>query len=417
MYNFNPVSNLSTSGRISESVSLGSIRNRPGSITRVYKYCEQVSTDPLCCTLQGDCSNNSPIPSFPDDGKYQIITSEGGILYISNDYGNTFTENNNYYNNTYVMNIMSVACSVDFNYISMGINNNYTSYNFYQSNDSGNTFTNDPLEQPYLSNNKNKFWYNSMSGSGQYQIALSYGKSINQSGYSTAVNYFCTSNDYGTTWQQLTYDTSGQYTTSCMSYTGQYQVVVKFLNNSTSYVYFSTDYGASFTPFSNLITNTNLIGCAMSGDGQVITVGSDQRLYYSLDQGNTWYQSTVTINSNPYYQPFGNISSSYTGQYQVATSGFVYNNIYAGTATTSPKYGYYSNDYGKTWNVIPINITTSIIYLSVSISNLGQYMAINLSTFANNVSYYYYYLSSDYGETWNLSYTIINNATYGIAMT
>ena len=293
----------------------------------------------------------------------------------------------------------SVCCSENFQYLNVS-NKNSQSNSFYKSNDFGNTFTNHLYNQPY--NGNNGYLYSAMSGTGQYQMTISDGN--------LDINNIYLSTNYGVTWNPLSFPTNGNISTCSLSSTGQYQMVVQ----SGNHIYFSNDYGATF--FQNpvlqpLITGKLIQGCAVSGNGQLLTLG----VVYSINQGQTW-NSPTNIPSG--LIKFNVISSCYTGQYQITS--------FQNLSVSFKKYIFITNDYGQTWNLVNIfnhqdQTQNNINWTSVTISKSGKYMDAVCSISGGPplpaVPQYLYCYSSDYGNTWNSKNLLNNTQLNGIAST
>ena len=186
------------------------------------------------------------------DGKYQSITLSQGI-YRSNDYGQTWN----------VIDLSSITNSNDY-LVGIGMSGNgkiqmageVNSGNVYKSTDYGVTWT-------YIYNipDNTEPFFISLSETGQYVLFPDYGKNI------------LTSNDYGNTFtnnlkiddqSQLTFGTAGWYPCS-ISNTGQYQTVCEYDRPGalSGYIYTSNDYGKNFY-IRNSSGEKNWLGCCMN---------------------------------------------------------------------------------------------------------------------------------------------------------
>ena len=296
--------------------------------------------------------------------------------------------------------------------------------NFVQFSDGSQMFTSKASDQliPNLGINLTNFGTNwtitsapssviwessSISASGQYQTALSYGVGI------------YTSSNYGVTWTKNTSvpDNLNWFSVS-MSSSGQYQTAL-IVNGA---IYTSSNYGVTWTITSapnNL--NWDSVSVSSSGQYQTAAVSSSGGIYTSSNYGNTW-----TITSAPNNLNWETISMSSSGQYQVAAarngSGIYTSSNYGNTwtITSAPtadwesismsssgqyqvavayNFGIYiSSDYGKTWTITSAPIL-NVLWSSVSVSATGQY--ITASIYGGSI-----YISIDYGNTW----TNLNNA-------
>ena len=354
---FNTTGNNQTTGRTTNSVYLGKLRNTIGSNTRKFKYCNYKSPD-LSQTFK--CVFNIPIQVEDTNGKYQIAVGDNAFS-VSRDFGITWESKPEFAS----YNLRSVAISNNGQYILAGGSGTPLFY----SNDGGNT---------YIQKSPNNSWYEiKMSKSGQYQTAIG------------PPNQIYVSNNFGETFNII--DTSGNPPLSsvinylAMSYDGQYQSIT--LNQG---IYKSDDYGQTWNiiDLSTIPNNPSYLqGIAMSFDGkfQMAVDGSTAYVFKSNDYGNTWsYIYTVPGGSSLYF-----ISMSATGQYIII-----------------PDYGYNiwtSNDYGATiTNNILINGQPQSTFGNAGwypcgISNTGQYQSV--CDYDGTGLGGYIYTSNDYGQS------------------
>lgn len=354
---FNTTGNSQTSGRTTNAVFLGKLRNTPGSTTRKFKYCNTNSPD-LAQTFR--CVFN--IPPEDTNGKYQIAVANSAFA-ISRDFGITWEQKPEFAS----YNLRSVAISNDGKYILAG---GISSPLFY-SNNGGISYT---QKFPGVPGDD---WYEiKMSKSGQYQTAIG------------PINKIYISNDYGETFNIK--DTLGIPPLStgsnylAMSYDGKYQSIT--LNQG---IYRSDNYGQTWNIINlSLIPNppSYLQGISMSANGQIQMAvdGGSGYIYKSTDYGLTWaYIFSITGASSLYF-----ISLSETGQYVLI-----------------PDYGtniWTSNDYGNTFtNNININGQSQTTFGNAGwypcgMSNTGQYQtACDYDGTSSTGGYIY--TSSDYG--------------------
>ena len=185
------------------------------------------------------------------EGKYQTTVVNGGQIYISSNYGQTWTAtegNRGWYG------------------ISMSANGQYQSAVSYNSN----IYISSNYGQTWTATESKRGWYGiSISANGQYQTAFThpgniytssdYGKtwkeisidrywyriSISENGqYQTAVSYMgkiCTSKDYGITWKEIG-SVNRAWRNVCVSYSGKYQTALEYRGN----IYISSDYGITW---------------------------------------------------------------------------------------------------------------------------------------------------------------------------
>jgi hypothetical protein len=324
------------------------------------------------------------------------------------------------------------------------------------------------------------YWQTAMSSSGQYMIVGSGGNGTSSTGYaylstnfglnwttisvavSTSIGseYTCAisgtgeymfltnnsgcfySNNYGSTWSNLSYLPSGGYRFASMSSNGQYIISAKssataylstgqITGNNTSALTTSTNYGLNSTwnAITNISSSAVKEGTAISSSGQYMyTGGSGIGLWWSQNFGVNWEQNANGVPTNGTIQQIG-ISS--TGQYVLVASvgaGMYLSSNYgqnftvilnaqlptahtwyaaavsgtgqymlAGVNNTGQQGSYISTNYGVTWNAISsTNIQTNISTLSMAISSNGQYMLTGGWSTTTPL-----YLSSNYGTTWS----------------
>ena len=231
----------------------------------------------------------------------------------------------------------------------------------------------------------------SISASGQYQTACS---NYNDSSSSGNLKI---SSDYGQTWSNPTTPPSVSgflyYSQVCISATGQYQMVY-FSVSTTLYIYKSSDFGSTWSSvtFSNY-SSTAQVRIAISASGQYQFIlygkssGSGELINVSSDYGTLWTTYTAV---NIF---LGNISLSVSASGQYLTFC---------TNSGSSNFVYTSSNYGKSF-VQNSRITNANGFQGMAMSASGQYQ-----TLSSN--YPYLYISSDYGQTWNLPTT---GSTYG----
>jgi photosystem II stability/assembly factor-like uncharacterized protein len=234
------------------------------------------------------------------------------------------------------------------------------------------SFTNLYYEKKYQIPYSGLWWNLSMSQDSKYQLACQ----------NTLSGQVFTSSDYGITWIPVILDELGLFYGGSISYSGQYQTVVR----NTGKIYLSSDYGITWT--SKKIIN-NWFDVAVSGDGKYQTaVSFDDNLqtggyiFTSNNFGKSWIDATPKFLVPGFYYY---IYLSQDGKYQTAT--ITANNTADGNYYTSSLV--LSNDYGKTWTVQTFG--TNLIQNSMS--NDGKYqIAVDFNPGI--------WTSSDYGNTW-----------------
>ena len=262
--------------------------------------------------------------SISSSGQYQTAVVDGGYIYISSDYGNTWTPVMNDANRNWLS--VSISSSGQYQTAVMWI-----SGYIYISSDYGNSWT------PVM-NDAPRTWFSvSISSSGQYQTAVA------NDDYNG--DYIYISSDYGNTWTSATDAGSNIWRSVSISSSGQYQTA------AASYeVYISSDFGKTWSYISSITASA----VSVSSSGQYQTaVYTGYYIYVSSNYGNDW-----TLVMNDVTRNWQSVSISSSGQYQVAS---IYNDGYV----------YVSSDYGKNWSEIASGPYGAY---STSISSSGQYI-------------------------------------------
>lgn len=294
----------------------------------------------------------SPIACSSGSG-YVAVFGYGNTLVLSTDYGITWV--------TRVLPLQTtwdgVSMSSTGQYIAL---TNY-GHSVFVSNDYGNTF----LETPSSSED---YWNSiTMSASGNYIYAASIAGSI----YATA--------DAGTTWNPNYYG----WTSVAASHTGQYTVAVIGAGDEGA-IFVSSNYGRNWMQVRyDINSGYNAVAC--DSDCQRIIVAPDNTNYalLSSDRGTSWSNSIPIL---PDDQSMTNVAMSGSGQYIIVSSISTFEYTASGCI-------YLSNDYGASWKQGP---TPSYTSTALTVSMNGQYMHA-IPTRVGLVGYY----STDYGVTWN----------------
>lgn len=374
--------------------------------------------------------------STSSDGKYVllitgIIPANGMFLYVSSDYGATYTKTANNLNSLW----NSIVVSYSGRYQAATNNNN-----IYQSSDYGATWA--------LSSAPSATWNSiTMSNDGKNRVG-------------TITNgYQYISFDYGATWtivpnslgnwkKSVMVDASNNNNITIYShdgvniYTNSYKcvdVVQKttigsdlnittpshYLNNmgkmlkvvktnlftssdngrkmgmsgdgkylvlpvANKQSIFSQDYGETWnTILTSSQTDYNY--AIVSGNGQYMFVRKGSTTYWSINSGSSWsvFTGVTTTDTN------NGIAISYSGQYMV------YAGLDSATNTSSV---HFSTNSGSTWSLATTFPTSSTSY-SAAISSNGQYISVISPQNA-------LLTSTDYGATWVTKYT--NSLTNGL---
>ena len=266
------------------------------------------------------------------DGRYQI-TAVGdygptlGYVYVSNDYGNTWTPRITDANRLW----RGVAISADGKYQTACHNGGY----IYISNDYGNTWT---------AKDSVRYWTAiAMSSDGKYQTAAGGNYPYNPVG-------IYTSSDYGNTWT-LKLDTSF-WVSIAMSSDGKYQYAIYSFSGGN--LYRSSDYGNTWTL--GLGSVNGFTSVATSADGKFVILGgtSSSNLFISNNYGLSFVTKSISAS-------YFSVAISDNGKYMVAGGG----QYFVSTAGI-----YFSSDYGNTWRVIT---PTSAVW-TVAMSSNAKYV-------------------------------------------
>jgi hypothetical protein len=354
-------------------------------------------------------------------GRSYSAGGSGGGAWVSNDYGETFTQLNS------VMTGEDAATSTAMNSYGdyMILTRQVGSFDadrakIYWSYDSGISWV--------VGYNAGGVRYNfngaAMSGVGVYATVL---------GSDGTDYYVWTSNSFGSSFTR-TYLCEGTKTliTGCvgMSKSGQYQLLTppEPTGSSVGYFYVSNDYGNSWTaitiPDIPLLPNDVFKGCSVSAGGDYMTVVAysttlgQLRTYISSDFGVNW----TIISGGSIAQA---VDSSGQFQYQNARASIDYGNTWSGGVTanaisvnpttfTTP-YIYGTSTGGNLYKSITQGVSYSATSLSGFItkvatsggSNNGKYVAAIRDNDPGGFPNYNLYQSSDYGITWS---TVLSSA-------
>lgn len=253
---------------------------------------------------------------------------------------------------------VGIACSGNGQYIlKLG-----WSASSYLSKDYGNTWS--------VVSDLGNYFFASMSTTGQYMVA-------------GGVQF---SSDYGNTWSSVPV---GGVQDCKVSATGQFIVLA-----SNSGIYYSSNYGQSYTNWTDVGTNS-WTSVTMSLDGSTaIAVRSTTipTIWKTVNYGKSWVQ----IYNNPSEVNFGTISCSSDAKY-----------ILVALPQNETGSIYFSNDYGASFSALGGGLSPAKYFKAV-MSSSGMYML----TICNSG---YVYSSSNYGETWTRT-NLSSTNYYGLAM-
>jgi photosystem II stability/assembly factor-like uncharacterized protein len=273
--------------------------------------------------------------AMSSSGEYQTAIEEDGRIYVSNDYGVTWTVEYNI--GVASSNCVSISQTGQYQTASNGTNI-FISIDFGQS-----------WSKVFNMGTSNIFLCISLTG--QYQTLVSCGDTVYRS------------TNYGITWSALSdinldiYNSIAGFPTAglAMSYNGQYQTIV------SENIYLSSDYGRTWTDSStpNGLDDRNWEGIAMSSTGRYQTaIESGGEIYISADFGNTWRFINTPIVTDKQWQA---VEMTSTGQYQVVIEK-------QGTV-------YISVDYGASWRESKSTLVKSRNWQALTLSANGLYIS------------------------------------------
>ena len=273
-----------------------------------------------------------------------LVATDGTLIYVSSDYGTTFSNGSTINNSGYF--IISIAANALLSFIVVtapSFSGNVSPDYIYRSTDYGSTFS-------PLTNSPIAIWQCiTSSATGQYLVA-------GQSDSLFLKLYYST--NYGTDWTQCN-GTDDCYWSSVVSSSDGSKVVAMGTNSQTNVIniFTSNDYGENFTNMGLIAENIYFNQMACNATGQYIFVTAGQNgIYVSSDYGVTWTLTGANIANNESYYAI-NISS--TGQYIL-------------TSDNSTSSTYFSTDYGNTWTKTNES-AGNLDYQSIAVSGTGEY--------------------------------------------
>jgi hypothetical protein len=270
-------------------------------------------------------------------GKYQTAVEEFGDIYLSSDFGATWTTTYNMGNAA--TNCIAMSQSGEYQTASNGVN-------IIVSTDYGETWTE-------TQNVGNSEIFVCISLSGRYQLVISVGDTMYRS------------TDFGSTWIRYENEDSEIFNSFmsfpsagiCMSYDGRYQTIV------CENIYRSNDFGETWitttitTDDDGAWDDHNWFGVSMSSDGHYqVAIEVIGEIYVSTNFGEHWSKVDVPLVTDIMWQA---ISISASGQYMTA--------IAKGGAI------FYSTDYGVTWQKTNNSNLDNKDWRCVAVSSNAQY--------------------------------------------
>ena len=268
-------------------------------------------------------------------GQYQTICVFAGPVYVSINYGATFTSNQG----NAPWETVSISATGQYQ---TAISENYGA-------DNGGIFTSVNYGSTWTSNTgvpTGVAWQAlGVSGSGQYQTAAIYGQGV------------YTSSNYGSNWTSNVSAPVGNWNGASICSNGQYQTLVQ---NNGGGIFTSANYGVTWTSNTSApFASWTRVSVSQSGQYQS-AVQYPGRIFTSTDYGSTWTSNASAPSSN-----WNGISISADNTYQAAVvyNGKVYVNqgitgLEGNNTVAIGAYAGYSNQRNAS---IVINATGAIL--------------------------------------------------------
>ena len=304
-----------------------------------------------------------PSIAVSGSGQYMVVvgnnpstTDSSGYIYLSSDFGVTWS--NKF---TYTQNLVGVAISDNGQYMA-AVASGSTTGDIFVSSDFGSSWVNKTAASP-------NYDYTSiaMSSSGQYMVA----------GTSSANGDIWVSNNFGSTWVYKDYSFS--WTSVAVSSDGKYMAACAGPGD----IYLSSNSGVNWAAITSITTDYSWTGISMSSSGQYMAAcrGGAGKIYRSTDFGVTWTETNAPADSS-----WSSISISGSGQYMAACID-----------SSADDRIYVSLDYGLNWSP---QSGTSQPWNSISVSTSGQYIAAGAN---DNSGIYTYKRTMDIGSIFQLN--------------
>ena len=301
----------------------------------IKQYDKQTNNDPVFSkmgiNISNFCTNGVDVIISPEQtagigaiaisasGQYQTDVPYNGFIYISSDYGVTWTQKTqrDYWSG------VSISASGQYQTaVSSALQSDQVSPGFiYISSDYGVTWTQTTQKEVWTSV--------SISASGQYQTAVSSG--LGSTPVQAYPGFMYISSDYGVTWTQN--PQKELWNSVSISASGQYQTTTSFGlqsgNLSSGFIYISSDYGVTWTQNPQKPVG---LGVAVNATGQYQIIAAGLKTFYSTDYGNNWNQlsffptTTVTaaaISASGQIVVFRTTTLDYNGVKIYNNSGFL----------------------------------------------------------------------------------------------
>lgn len=303
------------------------------------------------------------------NGQYLAACVSGGGIYISNNYGNTWTLTNQPPPPpTPGSPILPTPSNPNWQSITSSSNGQYLSAVI---------FYNDRIGGIWNSNNYGITWTNSTGGgvvqhacvtsssSGQYVFVGTHGSGIYLSNNYGGDTGWVGGAQLSRTWTGVAISSNGQYLAAC--------AVASPTDSTKDWIYLSNDVGANFITQTSTVNILNAPwNCiSISGSGQYLAAGINntqgvetQGIWYTTDyatgsNSRTWLQSDAPAGE------WCSIAQSKSGQYLSAV------NYRAGI--------WVSSNYGANWRKLinpPLTTLQTLSWISIASSSSGQNLAV-----------------------------------------
>jgi photosystem II stability/assembly factor-like uncharacterized protein len=334
-------------------------------------------------------------------GQYVFACANPGNIYVSSNYGSTFSQYAP--SNTW----KCVKCSSSGKYVFACVQNGpiYASSNYgvtwMQITTSSITYKGSALSNIICSRDGSKIWiaklndtiYSNNINSIDLLNVIKPKSIINGNESTTLTGYqfpLITFNT-GKTWTEITTTGYSRYNASAISYTGQFAVVAIWEGG----IYYSNDYGSNWA-VSTAPNPAYWRGLCMSYDGKcaygcLSSVNNIWGVYYSYDYGYTWTASTtqpsgVTQTTGQLYS----IACSDNGKYVVCT-------VYGDRIYWSSNYG---RDFVPSTAIGGASFSSSTLNMRACMSGNGKYgIAGDLATSGTGGRLY---RTINYGVSWSI---------------
>lgn len=317
--------------------------------------------------------------SISYSGKYIVGCVNNGNIYLSTDYGDTWTDQSSNFGGTKSWSRVGISSTGKYIFATEQISSGKI-YKYSRSQDIGEYIGCFPgnYNLNYKLNNSLYIFKETFTGNKLFSIAASKNSLTNEKFVVSGRDYIYTSTDYGETWVKQTGSGSRSWVDIACSNDGN-KIVAVDNTNYNGYIYVSTDLGVNWTQRG--VQKNWLSVCCSSNGTKMFAAANADYIYYSSDSGVTWTQK-----------------GSIRGWYSVRCSSDGSKRI----ACVSGGQLYISIDTNaNTWTAVENNR----YWKTVACSGDGTYMlaTVEQAMTTTNPSTYdnYIYVSSDSGSTWS----------------